>query len=226
MGLFKPNVEKLAARGDVKGLVKALKNKGVYAAAAEALLNIGEAAVPTLIEAMRSNDVDLGKAAAQAVSRFGKVAVPALITALKDERGGKDTVLLFINSIEGNHLLKATRVSNVNSALAEIGKAAMPALIEVMKDKDMHYLGNYTPQFWVGPGVWARLTLAQIGKAAVTALIEVLRDNDEWIRNEAAFALAEIGKAAVPALNEALKDNDERVCNEAAQVLKRLEGKK
>lgn len=27
MGLFKPNVEKLAARGDVKGLVKALKNK-------------------------------------------------------------------------------------------------------------------------------------------------------------------------------------------------------
>jgi HEAT repeat protein len=39
MGLFKPNVKEMKAKGDIKGLIKALKdnNKGVRKAAVEAL---------------------------------------------------------------------------------------------------------------------------------------------------------------------------------------------
>jgi len=47
MGLFKPNVEKMKAKGDIEGLIKVLKDKysKFRAPAVEALREIGEPAV-------------------------------------------------------------------------------------------------------------------------------------------------------------------------------------
>jgi HEAT repeat protein len=50
--LFKPNVEKLKAKGDVEGLIKVLKHKNpeVRSEAEEALGEIGKPAVEPLIQ--------------------------------------------------------------------------------------------------------------------------------------------------------------------------------
>jgi len=209
MGFFKPNVEKLVARGDVKGLVRALNNRAVYAATAEALLKMGEPAVSTLIEAITSDDY-LSEVATQAVSGFGEVAVSALITALKDD------------PITG----WSPGSSYIREALVEIGEVAVPALIEVMKDKGMHYLANLSfGRVLIGPGEAARLALSEIGKAAVPALIEVMKDKDEWVRSVATQALSEIGEAAVPALNEALKDENSDVREAIEEALEKIKAK-
>ena len=59
MGLFKPNVIKLAAKKDIEGLIKALKDKDsdVREEAAEALGEIGDdRAVEPLTKALKDED--------------------------------------------------------------------------------------------------------------------------------------------------------------------------
>ncbi len=79
--------------------------------------------VPTLIEALKDPDSDVGYGAAQALGRIGpeaKAAVPALIKALVDDP--RNTVR-----------------SHAAQALGQIGpeaKAAVPALIEALKDEN------------------------------------------------------------------------------------------
>ena len=55
MGIFKPNIEKMKAERDVKGLIGTFKstNRNVQKKAAEALVRIGEAAVEPLIQALK-----------------------------------------------------------------------------------------------------------------------------------------------------------------------------
>ena len=54
----KPNIEKLKAKNNVKGLIKALRYKdlGVRDSAASALAQIGADAVPVLSEALRDKN--------------------------------------------------------------------------------------------------------------------------------------------------------------------------
>lgn len=90
MGLFKPNVEKMAAKGDLNGLSKALfhKDRGVQAMAFIALRDFGKDAVPGLIEALQKGDESLRSNAALSLGYIGpvaKAAVPALTKALQYE---------------------------------------------------------------------------------------------------------------------------------------------
>ncbi|MDP3012079.1 MAG: HEAT repeat domain-containing protein, partial [Candidatus Hydromicrobium sp.] len=91
MGLFKPNVEILAEKRDVKGLIKALlyHKKDYFVVrreAAEALSKIGLPAVEPLIAALKDNDWDVRKVAAEALGEIGdSLAVESLIAALKDK---------------------------------------------------------------------------------------------------------------------------------------------
>jgi HEAT repeat protein len=68
MGLFKPNVRKLAEKRDVEGLVKALcyeKDEYVRRDASEALGEIGDTqAVESLIETLKDKDEYVRKATA------------------------------------------------------------------------------------------------------------------------------------------------------------------
>ena len=84
-----PNVDRLKARGDDLGLIKALeyqKNWRVRRDAAVALGQIGDAsAVAPLMSALKSPAVDVRKSAAEALGQIGdRGAAEPLIAALKD----------------------------------------------------------------------------------------------------------------------------------------------
>ena len=73
MGFFKPNVEKLADKKDVEGLIKALKYKDEYVRwfAAVALGKIGNAkAVEPLIQALQDEDEIVRERAALALGEI------------------------------------------------------------------------------------------------------------------------------------------------------------
>jgi len=89
MGLFdrKPNIEKMEAKRDVKGLIKALKDWRVVDEAAYVLGEIGDKrAVEPLIKALEDEDRNVRWGAAEALGYIGdKRAVEPLIKALEDE---------------------------------------------------------------------------------------------------------------------------------------------
>lgn len=81
------NVKELETKGDVKGLVKALrytKDHKVRMATAEALGQIGDAwAVEPLILALKDKDKIVRKKVAEALERIGTPAIELLIAALE-----------------------------------------------------------------------------------------------------------------------------------------------
>jgi hypothetical protein len=92
MGLFglfgPPNVEMMKAKGDIKGLIKALgyqKGDHVREAAADALVQIGAPAVEPLINGLKHEDDQVREAAADALVQIGAPAVEPLINGLKHD---------------------------------------------------------------------------------------------------------------------------------------------
>jgi len=122
VGIFKKDVDKLAARGDVKGLFELLVGKDpvVRQQAALVLGTCGREAVPYLIEALKGDDKEVRTVAAGALISIGpeaRSAVGTLIRALKDE-------YYFVRW-------------NAAAALGEIGdKAAAPSLAKLLQDEN------------------------------------------------------------------------------------------
>ncbi|MBM3242164.1 HEAT repeat domain-containing protein [Candidatus Poribacteria bacterium] len=149
--------------------------------AAFKLADIGEPAVPLLIEALSDENWQVRLNAAVALGQIGdSAAVPALIAALNDE---------------------AWEVrANATVALGKMGQTVVPALIAALKDQDAPVRRNA-----------ARALGDIGDPTAVPALIEILNDEDGEVRGSAAVALGEMGPVAVPALAAALKDENEAV---------------
>lgn len=121
MGFFrKDDVDKMARRGDLRGLLKALRGSDPVVQAQASLLlgSIGRPAVPVLIEALKDGDRDVRTAAAAALISIGpeaRFAVGTLVRALRDE----------------DYFVRWNSVV----ALGEIGdKEAVPALMETLAD--------------------------------------------------------------------------------------------
>ena len=141
------SIEELEAKKDVKGLIKALRNKdsGVRKAAAEALGKIGDQrAVEPLIEALRDEYWRVREAAAEALGKIGdQRAVEPLIEALRDEvwlvRCAAAEALGKIGDRRAiEPLIKALGdlYSDVREAAAEaLGKIGEP-LEKLVRDKD------------------------------------------------------------------------------------------
>lgn len=89
MGLFKPNVEKMRAKDDVKGLIKALLKSDdirITAAAEDALEDIGRRTTEPFIEALRDRDASVHSGAAWILGNIKDArAQGPLIEALKDK---------------------------------------------------------------------------------------------------------------------------------------------
>jgi HEAT repeat protein len=194
-GLFKPSVEKMKAKEDVEGLVKALKytkDCTVRRGAAEALGEIRDSgAVDPLIQASRDEDSGVRWRAAVALGHVGSArAVYALAQALKDQE--RDVRLC------------------AAEALGEIRDAgALGPLIQALRDEDS------------GVRCKAAVVLGHMGDArAVHPLAQALKDQDKDVRSCAAKALGEIGnERAVEPLTQALGDRLYAVREEAVRAL-------
>jgi len=89
MGLFgPPNVGRMKAKGDVRGLIEALsyrKDAAIRKSAADALVGIGVPAVAPLSDALKHEDSAVRLAAADALGRIGNAdAVAPLLLARED----------------------------------------------------------------------------------------------------------------------------------------------
>ena len=250
MGIFdrKPNIEKLEAHKNIKGLIKALKYNNNYvqgfapeahyfrSSAAEALGKIGDKrAVEPLIEALRDSFSDVRYYAARALGeiRDSRVVEP-LIEALRDED----------YEVRGNAAL----------ALGKIGdKRAVEPLTKSLKNKDrgvrmrateaLDRLGwipkddSEKTRYLIAKKQWDELV--KLGVPAVGSLIETLEDEDINIecgatiregiavREGAARTLGKIeDKRAVEPLTKALKDGDESIRRAAKNALEKIKTKK
>lgn len=221
-----PNVERLAAKRNVKGLTEALHHEDVLSiriAACRALGAIGDTrAVEPLIRALNDQEKGVRRHAALALeenSASGAVgdtrAVEALICALTDQDGG-------------------VRQAAV-SALGTIGDArAVEPLIGVLSDRDKEVrtlaarvlaLRRWVPSrgeagasYFIATTQWDECV--RIGEAAVGPLIGAFNDSDSDMRRCAASALGAIGDArAVRQLIGGLKDQDSVVRGSAASAL-------
>lgn len=206
----KPDIESLATKKDIRGLIRAL----------------------------RFRDVDVQLDAAKALGSLGPDAIGHLLTALrirdKTIKLGIIGALAEIRSPESIGPLSAT-LSNENSevrwqaalALGEIGDpAAAAALQSTLSDPDKYVrYASATSLTMLG---WkphnddekARYFAAmlewnaarQIGKPAVPALVSLLRDRDSSVRIKAVEILGEMGeKDATPALMQSLGDENREV---------------
>ena len=95
MALFGPNVEKLKAKGDIKGLIKLLnytKDERVLFSAMQALVDIGEPAVEPLIAALD----DYGLFAVPPLVDIGQPAVGPL-TAVVENKDISELVRMYAN---------------------------------------------------------------------------------------------------------------------------------
>src|SRR5438105_528559 len=179
------------ARDAVPFLKKTLADDNEYLrlTAAGALWNIARkrAAIPVLVEALKSEDANTRSAAAHQLSSVGadaREAVPALATALAD----------------AEFLVRVSAVLALASIGSEAG-AAVPALIKALGDEN---------QAVRGASIGALLRIGPGAKAAAPSLVNLLKDPDNGIRDSAVFALVEIGSssdAILPLLLKDLKDN-------------------
>jgi len=199
--------------------------------AAETLGDIGDAAVPGLLEALRHADWRTRKFAAyglgEAEPHFEQSKViAALSDRLSDEHAEvRDRSAWALGEIEepaavpaliralqrdGDRQVRATAAW----ALGEIeDPSAVQGLVSVLNDSDLEIRRK---------AAWA---LGEIeDTSAIAGLVSALKDADVSVRKEAARALGEIeGTAAVPALVDALKDSDWHVRKMAAWALGEIE---
>lgn len=226
MGFFKPNVEKMEAKRDIKGLINVLKDKESLERwrAIEALEKIGEPSVKPLTKTLKNRDEHARHWAATALGEIGNASVvEPLIEALKDEnwfvRCGVADALGKITDVRVMKPLGETLNDNhwnvrLNAveALAKKGVPSVELLLKALKDKSG----------WVRAS--AAVALGNMGDArAVEPLIEALKEELTHNVNGVPEALGNLGdEVAAPALTIALMDSDPGIRKASAKALAQI----
>jgi len=175
-----PDIEKLEAQGNVRGLVKALRyEKGdntllMHKAAVEALGRIGDpVALPSLITMLQSDSDDLRQASVIALGQIGDSrAVEPLIGIYEDQAWGIRRAIIealvnigksgvtapFIIALRDENTCQVT-----TEALVKIGKPAIQPLLDALADPNS-----------IEPALEA---LMKMGESAEQPLINVLKRN-------------------------------------------------
>lgn len=205
-----PDTSKLAASGDVKGLIKALRYREAHyrGHAAIALGDLGDArAVEPLVFALREEDSWVSQHAAEALAKIGDAALEPLIAALRDQNENRRMrAASALGQLRDAHAVEPLIVAlrdqsddvrlRAASALGELcDERAVAPLIEALGDQ-AH-----------GTREAAARALGKLGDArAVEPLVVALGDEHSWARHAAAEALGELGDAAVKPLIAAIGD--------------------
>jgi HEAT repeat protein len=200
-----PNVEKLKAKGNVKGLIKALsykKDRTVRQSAAEALGEIGDVRAAEPLLAAFNDDESIRGSAIKALGQIGGTRVVNLLVAAQ---GAKDA---------------ETKKASLE-ALRQLGPAGVDAVLVIFQNTEEETVSR----------VMAAQALGQLGDPrAFDPLLATLSDKDanEALREASAKALGHLGdlRAVEPLIatfDETDPDDYEwPLQTEAAQALGRL----
>jgi HEAT repeat protein len=231
-----PDVAKLAAKADVKGLVGALgyqKDRGVRTAAAVALGKTADArAVQPLADALRDPDIATRSAAAQALGEIGDAgAVEPLLAALRDPDGNTRHAAAQALAKTGD----GRAVEPLLAALADqdvrVSMAAAAALGEIRDGSAVEPLAAIL----AGPAddmtrrMAATVALGGIGDGrAVEPLVAALADPNDRMVVAAAAALLTIGdgravEPIIAAVVPVLADTESTVRMTAVVILGRID---
>ena len=193
-----PDVQKLKANQDVRGLVKAVaykKDEAIRRKAVRALQVVGDSrATKSLIAALEDEDEGVRKEAVKALGAIGDaVAVPSLLRV--DLTGGDRTYEKL-----------------VYPALLKIGPAAVDTLCGALRDHEREVRGR------------SARALGLIGDdRAVDPLCNALRDEDFSVRGRSAEALGLIGdRRSVEPLGALLVDNNCKIPTEVFDALAKI----
>ncbi|WAC05712.1 MAG: HEAT repeat domain-containing protein [Methanoregula sp.] len=206
----KPDIEALAAKKDIAGLVKALQfhDITVQSHAAQALGSLGTPAMDALVRALKKKDkhIRLGIIEALTIIRDPD-AVAALTETLKDE---------------SSEVRWETAI-----ALGEIGdELATVPLVQALKDHDKYVRfgaafalakigwkpADDTEKAFYFAGMQEWKAVKMMGKSAIPALSHILNDRDSNVRQKVIEILGEIGDPdATPALIRSLADENTEV---------------
>lgn len=224
-----PDIEKLKARRDVQGLIKALSyqkdsNKDTplrtRSEAARALGDIGDpAAIPALIAALQDCALDVPYAAKGALAKFGKAAVGPLAGALRHENykvreaavealekfGPPMPVDLLITALQDSH--KDVRRATIEALARNRDPRAAEPVAALLKDPEAAVRG------------WVIFHLPKFDTAGIRLLIPVLKDPENRQAVAKALELAKI--VDVDPFVAALKEEDEFINQVAKRVLDR-----
>ncbi|MCZ7550918.1 MAG: HEAT repeat domain-containing protein [Anaerolineales bacterium] len=201
--LFKPNVEKLKATHDVKGLIKALDYKKDA--------SIREDAIEALVAILGYDDIR--EEVANALVKIGAPATEPLVTALQD--GNVNVRNAAISVLEKTGWQPSKDESSAIYWIAkrewneciEIGSPAIEPLITALK-------------YEIGDRDGVAEALSKIGNPAIEPLIAELQDG--LIREGVVDVLAKIGIPAVKPLGAALKNGRRNVKLSVIKVLSEI----
>src|SRR3989442_3119436 len=203
-GLFKSRIEKLKAKRDVDGLIKALSHKEwkIRVKAAVAIATLGDTrGLEFLIAALKDNEADVPQAAAKALGQVGDArAVEPLLATLNDKDCHmREAAARALDALEWQPVDDTQRASraialNQYEEAASLGAAAVGPLVAVLESDNLSLQ------------VEAAKALGKIRDVpAVKAMLAVL-ESDLSLRIEAIKALGKIRDVrAVKPLLETLK---------------------
>ncbi len=181
---------------EIERLINQLEDRyPVRARAEDALIQIGEAAIPALINAFRRKNINSEVASCSCLSQIGQKAIPPLLAVLNDEDSdvqfwSATTLAKFKNRETVEPLLEALLQAQSSEArwgfigaLGDIGdQRAVPSILLFLHDA--HRFVRLT----------AAEALGQLGdRQAIDPLIQSLDDEDGGVRAWSADALGKIG---------------------------------
>ena len=218
-----PNVEKMKARRDVNGLIKALgykKDEYVRWYTARALGEIKDPrAVEPLIAALGDERSDVRQAAAEALGKIKDPrAVEPLIAALGDERSDMRQAAAKALGAIGDARAMEPLIAALKDAEWRVREAAAQALDHLGWEPAQDEIAGW---YWIAKRDWDKCVA--LGALTVEPLIAALKDAGWSVRADAAKALGKIGDPrVVEPLIAALKDKDEYVRKAADEALVKI----
>lgn len=203
-----PDIAKLKARRDIKGLVKALRDEA-YSRDREAVIALGELGDPAAVEPLITFLQDQTRSTwhsdvARALGKLGDVrAVQPLINALNRQAtlGAAAEALGQLGDIRAIEPIIAqlgrswpTENEQMALALVKLGIESLKPLVAALRDGQIRDIREY-----------AAMALGLLGDSrAVEPLISAPDDNDTMVYQEAAKALGRIGdrRAITPLISK------------------------
>jgi HEAT repeat protein len=241
-------IRKYENQKDIESLILELDYNKDGTSAKEALVRIGEPAIPFLIEALEKYNRKIQQISAEILIEIGVPAVKQLIDELDDDNSEisqRILVVRILGEIGDKRAVEPliARLTDDNdeirqlsaSMLGELGnEQAIEPLLEALiagrisEDIIIKAIDNIGWQpntskgaayYWVAKD---KITnAADLGSVAVEPLIKKLESENEerYEKAKCTDALVEIGEPAIPFLIEALKKNNTKIQQISAEIL-------